>query len=70
MGASAERAVPGPRHADIDTETFLLAAIALNRFPTALRNITRSVTGLGPTEEEFHRRYVLFLERFSRAKRP
>lgn len=55
---------------DIDPETFLLATIALNMFPTAFPNITRSVTGLGPTEEEFHRRYVRFLARFARAMRP
>ncbi len=55
---------------ELDPELFLLMTIAVNMFPLGFPQITRSVTGLSPTDEAFRARQRAFLVAFGRHLRP
>lgn len=56
--------------ASLDPELYLLMTIAVNMFPAGFPQITRSVTGLGPTDDAFHDRWRAFLVEFGTHLRP
>lgn len=53
-----------------DPELYLLMTIAVNMFPLGFPQITRSVTGLDPTDEAFRERQRRFLVEFGKHLRP
>jgi AcrR family transcriptional regulator len=55
---------------DLDPELYLLATIALNMFPDAFPQVTRSVTAQSPRDESFRRRWRAFLGRLGPRLRP
>jgi TetR/AcrR family transcriptional regulator len=54
----------------LDPELYLLMTIAVNMFPLGFPQITRSVTGLDPTDPAFQARWRAFLVRFGGHMRP
>lgn len=56
--------------ADLDPELYLLMTIALNMFPSGFPQVTRSVTGLAPTDDAFRERWRAFLVAFGGRLRP
>jgi len=54
----------------LDPELFLLMTIAMNMFPSGFPQVTRSVTGLSPTDEVFRQRWRGFLMEFGTHLRP
>jgi TetR/AcrR family transcriptional regulator len=56
--------------AELDPELYLLMTIAVNMFPLGFPQVTRSVTGLDPTDEAFRERQRRFLVEFGKHLRP
>ncbi len=56
--------------AELDPELYLLMTIAVNMFPLGFPQITRSVTGMSPTDDAFRERWRTFLVVFGRHLRP
>lgn len=56
--------------AELDPELYLLMTIAVNMFPLGFPQVTRSVTGLDPTDERFRERQRAFLVEFGKHLRP
>ena len=54
----------------LDPELYLLATIAINMFPNAFPQVTRSVAGQAPTDAAFMDRWRGFLLDFGRRMRP
>lgn len=55
---------------ELDPELYLLMTIALNMFPSGFPQVTRSVTGLAPTDAAFQERWRGFLVAFGSHLRP
>jgi TetR/AcrR family transcriptional regulator len=70
VGQVRERQAGGLLRADLDPAHLLLAMVALTTFPAAFPQITRLLTGLGPTERAFVTRHTAFLRRLSDGLRP
>jgi TetR/AcrR family transcriptional regulator len=56
--------------AELDPELYLLMTIAVNMFPLGFPQITRSVTGMSPTDDAFRERWRTFLVEFGKHLRP
>ena len=54
----------------LDPELYLLLTIAMNMFPSAMPQVTRSVVSADPADEEFRERWRVFIIDVARRLRP